>query len=97
MFAHVVVARFNPNGVVDDAVHDRVGVNPGAEALVAVLLLILDAEDRRRFAAAALHQLQQPLVNDQQREGRILAEEPPGPAGVSCTATQASSRSGMRT
>ena len=33
---HVVGAGLDPDGVVDDAVHDRVGVDSGAEALVPV-------------------------------------------------------------
>ncbi|MGD8214485.1 hypothetical protein [Aestuariimicrobium sp. Y1814] len=41
VFAHVVGAGFDPDGVVDDAVHDGVGVDAGAEALVPVLLLVL--------------------------------------------------------
>ncbi len=57
MFAHVVVAGLNPDCVVDDAVHDRVGVNTGAEALVPVLLLILGAEHRRGFAVASRAEL----------------------------------------
>ena len=34
VLAHVDVAGLDPEGVVDDAVHDRVGVDPAAEALV---------------------------------------------------------------
>ena len=40
LFPHVVGACLNPGGV-DNAVHDGVGVNAGAEVLVPVLLLIL--------------------------------------------------------
>lgn len=51
MFPHVVVASFDPDRVVDDAVYDCVRVdNAGAEQLVPVLLLILRAEDRRLSA-----------------------------------------------
>ena len=41
VFSHVVRAGVDPEGVVDDAVHDRVGVHSGAEALVPVLLCVL--------------------------------------------------------
>lgn len=93
VLAHVVGARLDPDRVVDDPVHDRVRMNTGAEALVPVLLRVLGAEHRRRFAVTALHQLQQhaahrlcrpvqqPLVNNEQRERGVFAEELPGPAG----------------
>ena len=54
VFPHVVGAGLDPDRVVDDPVHDRVCVNARAEALVPVLLRILGAEHRRRFAVAAL-------------------------------------------
>jgi len=44
VFAYVHLAGFDSEGVVDDAVHDRVGVDPAAEALMPVLLRILGAE-----------------------------------------------------
>ena len=47
VFAHVHLAGLDPEGVVDDAVHDRVGVDSAAEALVPVLLRVLSAEHRR--------------------------------------------------
>lgn len=53
MFAHVVAAGIDPDGVVDDAVDDRVGVDAGAEALTPVTLQILGAEDGRGFPVAA--------------------------------------------
>ena len=46
VFSHVVAAGLDPDGVMHDAVHDGVGVNPGAEALVPVLLGVLGAEHR---------------------------------------------------
>ena len=46
VFSHVEGAGFDPEGVVDDAVHDGVGVDSGAEALVPVLLGVLGAEHR---------------------------------------------------
>ena len=45
VLAHVVGAGVDPDGAVDDAVHDGVGVDPGAQALVPVLLRVLRAED----------------------------------------------------
>ena len=44
VLAHVVVAGVDPDGVVHDSVHDRVGVDPGAEPLVPVFLGVLGAE-----------------------------------------------------
>lgn len=44
--SHVVVAGAHPDGVVHDAVHDRVGVRAAPEPFVPVLLLVLGAEDR---------------------------------------------------
>ena len=41
VFAHVVAAGLDPDGVVHDAVHVCVGVNPEAEALVAIPLRVL--------------------------------------------------------
>ena len=46
VFSHVVAAGLDPDGVVHDAVHDRVGVNAGTEALVPILLGVLGAEHR---------------------------------------------------
>jgi hypothetical protein len=46
VFSHVVAAGLDPDGVVHDAVHDRVGVNAGAEALVPIFLGVLGAEHR---------------------------------------------------
>ena len=59
LFAHVDVARLDPDGVVDDAVHDRVGVDSGAEALVPVLLRVLGAEHCRCRVVAAFEELEQ--------------------------------------
>jgi len=46
VFSHVVAAGLDPDGVVHNAVHDRVGVNPRTEALVPILLGVLGAEHR---------------------------------------------------
>ena len=46
VFSHIVAAGLDPNGVVHDAVHDRVRVNSGAEALVPIFLGVLGAEHR---------------------------------------------------
>lgn len=43
---HVHLSRLYPRGVVDDAVHDGVGVDAAAEPGMPVLLLELRAEDR---------------------------------------------------
>lgn len=56
VLAHVVAAGVDPDGVVDDAVHDRIGVDSRAEALVPVLLRVLGAEDGRGGVVAALEQ-----------------------------------------
>ena len=59
LFAHVDVAGLDPEGVVDDAVHDRVGVDPGAEALVPVLLRVLGAEHRRGRVVSAFEPVEE--------------------------------------
>jgi len=46
VFSHVVAAGLDPDGVVHDAVHDRVGVDSRTEALVPVFLGVLGAEHR---------------------------------------------------
>lgn len=56
VFAHVGAAGFDPDGVVDDAVHNRVGVGPSAGSLVPVLLRVLGAEHRRGGVVAAFEQ-----------------------------------------
>ena len=56
LFPHVVGVGLDSDRVVDDAIHDRVIVNTGAEALVPVLLLILGAEHGRRFSVTAFHE-----------------------------------------
>lgn len=43
---HVHLSHLYPRGVVDDAVHDAVGVDAAAEPVMPVLLLELRAEDR---------------------------------------------------
>lgn len=70
-----------------DPVHNRVRVYPAAEPRVPVLLLELGAEDGRGRAAPQLNQLQQhrpelsvrlvqkPLVDHEQAEHAVLADE----------------------
>lgn len=70
-----------------DPVHNRVRVYPAAEPRVPVLLLELGAEDGRGRAAPQLNQLQQhrpelsvrlvqqPLVDHEQAERAVLADE----------------------
>lgn len=84
---HVGLAHVNPDRVVHDPVHDRVGMYPAAEPRVPVLLLELGAEDGRCRAVPRLHQLQQhgpelrvrlveqPFVDHQQPERTVLADE----------------------
>ena len=72
-----------------DPVHDRVGMHPAAEPRVPVLLLELGAEDGRGRAVPQLHQLQQhgpeprvrlvqqPLVDHEQAERAVLADQLP--------------------
>ena len=59
VFAHVHVAGLDPEGVVDDAVHDGVGVDSGAEPLVPVLLGVLGAEHGGGVSVASLEELEQ--------------------------------------
>ena len=84
---HVRLAHVDPGRVVHDPVHNRVGVDPAAEPRVPVLLLELGAEDCRGGAVPQLHQLQQhgpelrvrlveqPLVDHEQPERAVLADE----------------------
>ena len=46
VFSHVVAAGLDPDGVVHDTVHDRVGVNSGTESLMPIFLGVLGAEHR---------------------------------------------------
>jgi len=55
--AHVVAAGVQEYGVVDYAVHDRVGVDAAAEALVPVLALVLGGEQRRALAVAIVSRM----------------------------------------
>ena len=87
VFTHVLAAGIDPDGVVHDAVHNRIGVHPGAEALIPFLLGILRAEHGRSGIAPVLHQLQQhaahtligviekPFIDHQHCEGRALLQE----------------------
>lgn len=52
-------AGIRPDGVMHDPVHNRIGVYPGPESRVPVLLRILSAEHRRRGVVTTLEQLQQ--------------------------------------
>ena len=54
---HVDVARGHPDGVVDDAVHDGVGLDAPAEARVPVALAELRAEDDGALHVLALRDL----------------------------------------
>lgn len=86
VFAYVHLARGDPEGVVHDAVHDRVSVDSSAEAGVPVLLRVLGAEHRGDRVVAALEQLeqhgtdlvaglvQQPFIEDQDRERGVLPQ-----------------------
>ena len=56
VFAHVGASGLDPDGVVDDAVHDGIGVDSAAEALVPVLPGVLGAEHRRGGVVAALEE-----------------------------------------
>lgn len=56
MLAHVVRAGVDPEGVVHDAVHDRVGMHSEAGALVPVLLSVLRAKDGGAGVVAPLQQ-----------------------------------------
>ncbi len=92
VFAHAVAGRHNPDSVVDDPVHDHVGVDAAAGTLVPLHLLILGAENGRGLASTTFHQLQQhvphqfscpiqrPLVNHLESEGRITPRGLHGPA-----------------
>lgn len=85
--SHVVVAGAHPDGVVHDAVHDRVGVRAAPEPFVPVLLLVLGAEDRAAGVVAAFHELEeepaelvvrtveQPFVEHEQRVRRVAFED----------------------
>lgn len=42
VFLHAIAVGFDPDGVVHDAAHDRAHVNPGAEVLVPVFLVVLN-------------------------------------------------------
>ena len=85
--AHVDLAHLHPDGVVHDAVNDRLGRGVASEPRVPVLALELGAEHGRALLVAALHHLQeerahavvelleQPLVQDEQLEARELLHE----------------------
>lgn len=84
---HVHLPHFYPRGVVDDAVHDGVGVDAAAEPGMPVLLLELRTEDRGSLLVSPLHHLEdegaealvelleQPLVQHEQPEVRHLSHE----------------------
>lgn len=84
---HVGLAHVDPDRVVHNPVHNGVGMHPAAEPQVPVLLLELRAEYGRGRAVPQLQQLQQhrpelsirpveqPLVDHQQAERPVLADE----------------------
>lgn len=59
VLAHVVVASIDPDGVMHDAVHDGIGVDPGAEPLVPVFFGVLGAEYGRCSVVPSFKQFQQ--------------------------------------
>ena len=59
MSAHVVVAGVDGDGVVDDAVHDRVGGHVPSEPLVPVLDRVLRAEHGADGVVPVLHDLEE--------------------------------------
>ena len=46
--SHIASACIDPDGILHDAIHDRIGVDPGTESLVPVLLRVLSTEHRQR-------------------------------------------------
>lgn len=72
---HVHLSHLYPRGVVDDAVHDGVGVDAAAEPGMPVLLLELRAEDCGGLLESPLHHLEQPFVQHEQLEVRHLPHE----------------------
>lgn len=84
---HVGLAHVSPDRDTRDPVLDGVGMHPAAEPRVPVLLLKLGAEDGRGRSVPQLHQLQQhgpelsvwlvqqPLVDHEQAERAVLADE----------------------
>lgn len=56
---HARLSHVDPCGLVDDAVHDRLGRDIGTEPGMPVLLPVLGAEDRRPLVVAELEDLEQ--------------------------------------
>ena len=91
---HVDLARLQPDGVMDDAVHDRIGMDPSAQPGVPVLLLVLGAEDRGLAVAPQFHELhdhapevvvglvQQPLVQHKDLEAAVFPDGLPRRPGT---------------
>lgn len=86
VFSHVDVAGVDPHRVVDDVVHDRVGVDPTAKTSVPVLLRVLGGKDRGAGVITAFHEfhehgpafigsVEEPLIQDEDGEGRVLLDE----------------------
>lgn len=85
--AHVVVAGVDGDGVVDDAVHDRVGGHVAAESLVPVLDGVLRAEHGAYGVVPVLHDLEkerahafvglveEPFVQHEHRVRAVFADE----------------------
>jgi len=85
--AHVVFAGADGDGVVDDAVHDRVGGHVASEPPVPVLDGVLRAEHGADVVVPVLHDLEQegahafvgpvqePFVQYEQRVRAVFADE----------------------
>ena len=108
VLAHFEGAGLDPEGILHDAVHNRVGVNSGAETPVPVLLGVLGAEHRRGVAVAAFEELQQHASHDLIRGSRIHSSSTSRvkaayfsrnvvvPCGLSRASAHASASSGIR-
>lgn len=77
---HVHVAHLEPDGVVDDAVHDRVRVHAAAEPRVPVLLSEQRAQDGRRPLVAQLEK----LASEEDPEPGLGDSQVDGPASSRC-------------
>lgn len=68
---HVDVPHLDPNGVVDDPVHDRLGMCPSSHAAVPLVNRVLGAVDGRRVVVAPLGELEEEV----HLVGRRLVDE----------------------
>ena len=94
VFAHVGATGVDPDRVVDDPVHDRVGVDASAEAVVPVFLRVLGAEHGRAGVVTPLEEFQEhgphclvgwvqkPLVDHEEGERRVFPQELRGALGL---------------